>query len=163
MLPKGEKLKSAKDCQGPCTRHPSPQVGSPHPQPEIQCPEELEWHQIFEKRELALLKDEYAKDNALFADMATTIEDWGKERSSTVRKLQANAKEGWDTLDFLFKCLNLDNRRQQEIQEIQTRKQRAMIANITAANKGLAESLIKAWSDKASLWELNTHLEELNG
>ena len=140
-------------------------MGSPHPQPEIQCPEELEWQQILEKRELAL-KDEYAKENALLADMATTIEDWApfpEERSSPVRKLQANAKEGWDTLDLLFKYLNLDNRRQQEIQEIQTRKQRAMIANITAANKGLAESLIKACSNKASQQELNTHLEEHNG
>ena len=129
--------------------------------------EELEWQQIPEKGELAHLKDEYARDNALWAEMATIIKDWApfpeRKELNKMKELQAKDQEDWETLNLLFECLTLDNQRKQELREIEAGKHRALVVDISASNKGLAQSLMTACSEKAHLRALNTQLGELNG
>lgn len=128
--------------------------------------EELEWAPIPEKRELTLLKDKHAKQNACMAQMRKEMEDWSPfPETAELNRLKvayAKDKECWELKHQNLECLVQVACLQKEAWEDERDSLDARVDTIAGANKGLAEGLIQASREKDFLQELNINLRGLN-
>ena len=124
--------------------------------------EELEWAPIPEKRELTLLKDKHAEQDACMAQMMKKMENWSPfPETAELNRLKvtyAKDKECWEVKHQNLECLVQVACLQKEAWEVERDSLDARID----ANKGLAEGLMQASREKDFLGELNTNLQGLN-